>query len=720
MNKNSKHKLLAITFLLSLLSIYSMYAALIPVVQATEPNIQDKAMAVLSDVVGINTESYATNLNSQVDKEYRGLTEKEVNLYFSSEQSQLRASCTFVNNNLHLIYISDYEGTPSLKRSSANTADMAKGCLKEYENYAGDAFYGGLASMLDMIDAGANSTKIVGNIKLDVLNLGNIVDYTWTYADDNGVIAQLKSVLLSYEGGRLKSFLNNWPLYTIAGTAKISIEEATSIAVEASKNFSYELNTDNGTMTVSGFKVAPESLSHQALSYLNFPDQNTARGGDPFTLYPSWYVPLGFDKFYPGDVTGMTVTIWADTGEVSSTSPMVCDIGSQSTVEGEIDTEIEQGSTILSSSTAISGSIVIAAIFIVAGCLFLTRRNESTSACMRKLFHPKFWGIMLIASIVFSSVLITIPMANATGSDLIRSKAMIYASLHDQVDNEPDAAEEVTDYIEQCFLENGYSTTNLCGEGTTVSNVMNYTQSSENTFGRVAAFHFGHYYDPYESYQDNNGVPVCADDISDYTESQKHFFVWIWACKQAYNASYRMPVAWTHREPGTGGYMSNDGYFTTDSGDHCFITFDGGSPQIGNSSGTFNCSETGPLKNFIMLFYDYALEEVSGGGYTVKGSLDRASLDFFDCNYENCVISDWYHGAWWPGPEPEATYYPGRMLVFGNGDIKLYQPQLYLSARDTNNNQVLPTFTIDGYPFSTQYVRLVPGAHIINVSDETG
>jgi ABC-type bacteriocin/lantibiotic exporter with double-glycine peptidase domain len=135
MNKNSKHKLLAITFLLSLLSIYSMYAALIPVVQATEPNIQDKAMAVLSDVVGINTESYATNLNSQVDKEYRGLTEKEVNLYFSSEQSQLRASCTFVNNNLHLIYISDYEGTPSLKRSSANTADMAKGCLKEYENY---------------------------------------------------------------------------------------------------------------------------------------------------------------------------------------------------------------------------------------------------------------------------------------------------------------------------------------------------------------------------------------------------------------------------------------------------------------------------------------------------------------------------------------------------------------------------------------------------------
>jgi hypothetical protein len=310
--------------------------------------------------------------------------------------------------------------------------------------------------------------------------------------------------------------LNNWPLYTVAGTARLSLEEATSIALEASQNFSYKLNTDNGTLTVSGFKIAPESLCHQTLSYLNFPEQSNARGGDPFTLYPSWYVPLGFDRVYPGYVTGMTVTIWADTGEVSSTNPMVCDIGSLSANEGEIDTENEQGSSLFSSSF-MPVTIVIAAIFGVAMCIFIVKKNAS--AGMRRLVHPKFCGIMLCGSIIFSLVLITIPAANATGSDLLRGKAMFYPSLHDQVDNEPDAAEEVTAYIAYYFLEKGYSTTNLCGEGTTVSNVMSYTQSSEDDFARVAAFHFGHLSQFYTAYQDNDGFPVFWDDIAEHTES---------------------------------------------------------------------------------------------------------------------------------------------------------------------------------------------------------
>ena len=40
-------------------------------------------------------------------------------------------------------------------------------------------------------------------------------------------------------------------------------------------------------------------------------------------MYPSWYVPLGFDKVYPGGVTGAVVRVWADNGQVSSINPMI-------------------------------------------------------------------------------------------------------------------------------------------------------------------------------------------------------------------------------------------------------------------------------------------------------------------------------------------------------------------------------------------------------------
>ncbi len=145
-----------------------------------------------------------------------------------------------------------------------------------------------------------------------------IIDPYSTYVDANGIKADRKNMVLSYEKGQLKAFLNNWPLYNVVGAPKISAEEARAIAIEASKNFSYQVTIANGTVqTVTGFKIATESLGHEEMAYLNFNDQNVARGSDPFTLYPAWYVSLGFDKFYPGDVSSMMVVIWADTGEVA-------------------------------------------------------------------------------------------------------------------------------------------------------------------------------------------------------------------------------------------------------------------------------------------------------------------------------------------------------------------------------------------------------------------
>ena len=43
---------------------------------------------------------------------------------------------------------------------------------------------------------------------------------------------------------------------------------------------------------------------------------SNARSSDPLTLYPMWRIGVGLDKYYPGNVYGIYVDVWADTGQV--------------------------------------------------------------------------------------------------------------------------------------------------------------------------------------------------------------------------------------------------------------------------------------------------------------------------------------------------------------------------------------------------------------------
>jgi hypothetical protein len=181
--------------------------------------------------------------------------------------------------------------------------------------------------MLNDVKPDVNLTKTSGNVNLEVTVLGESkTEFLWKYVDDNGVSAQSKDVLLSYDNGRLVSFLDNWDFYTISGTAKVSDEDAIKIALSAIQNYTYDACTSDGNVTVSGFVA--KLVSDPTLSYLNELD-NTKTRNDNFSLYPSWYIPLCFDKFYAGGVTGAVVRVWADTGEVSSINLMICGDDSQ-------------------------------------------------------------------------------------------------------------------------------------------------------------------------------------------------------------------------------------------------------------------------------------------------------------------------------------------------------------------------------------------------------
>ena len=309
------------TITLALILISIVCIPLVPTVTAIEPNLHTKTVTVLTDVIGINTELYSTNKSTDRDTEFLSLPQKETDMQLSSTQSNLRVTCSYVKDTLKLVYLSDLEGELSLKQPVNNTVDMAKGLLERYQNYSYASVYGKLASMLNDVKVSEDTTKYAENVKLEVSGSEeNRVSYMWTYVDSNGVLAEKKNVIIVYENGAFKGFFNNWPLYTIAESeSKLSAEQATELAIESSKNFSYPVTCDNGTeVMVSGFSIAPESLGEAKLIYVNSVEQEFARGNDPFRMYLAWYVPLGFNRFYPGDVSGVTVILWADTGEVCS------------------------------------------------------------------------------------------------------------------------------------------------------------------------------------------------------------------------------------------------------------------------------------------------------------------------------------------------------------------------------------------------------------------
>jgi len=194
---------------------------------------------------------------------------------------------------------------------------MAKDFLDKYQTYSDASYYSTLRSMLDSVEADKNITKTSENIKLEVTIPESHTDFRWKYTF-NGVEATSKCVVLNFRQGFLKYFIDSWSFWTIGSTdLNVSEEEAIEIAMNAAENYSWNLSMggDNPPVTVTEFNVV--GVSETTLDIGNYPTKNESRDGDPLTLYPGWHVKLYFDKLYPGQVYGLNIGIWADTGEVN-------------------------------------------------------------------------------------------------------------------------------------------------------------------------------------------------------------------------------------------------------------------------------------------------------------------------------------------------------------------------------------------------------------------
>ena len=286
----------------------------------SESTAPEKVLIVLEDVVGLDMAKYSTDLEFYAQAPFlyfEVLPQEDVKYLLESNESKLEVISAFADEKLRSLNIYLMDGSPLTTKPVTSPLEMAKDFLDKYSTYSDGSYYSTMRSMLDNVEGDINIIKTVENIKLEVTVTESYISFRWKYVF-NGVEAPSKCVALKFEQGFLKYFIDTWSLWTIGSTdLNISEEEAIEIAMNAAENYSWNVGMggDNPPVTVTEFNIT--GVSEITLSIGNYPTKNESRGGNPLTMYPGWHVKLYFDKLYPGQVYGLNIGIWADTGEVN-------------------------------------------------------------------------------------------------------------------------------------------------------------------------------------------------------------------------------------------------------------------------------------------------------------------------------------------------------------------------------------------------------------------
>jgi hypothetical protein len=169
-------------------------------------------------------------------------------------------------------------------------------------------------------------------------------------------------------------------------------------------------------------------------------------------------------------------------------------------------------------------------------------------------------------------------------------------------------------------------------------------------------------------------------------------------------------------------HMSDDGYAHPDNGNFVYLGFYYGSAALNQPVD----GDGGPKPYWVWLwhFFAHALTD----NLTVKQALDDASQDMWTSDFGRTNLHTGYQSIWpmyyadnVTDPQQWDPYWhyesgQGKMQVYGNANLVLYQPALTLSA----TGGLSPTFTIDGQPYFLGTHRIIGDVYTFDVSDISG
>ena len=775
-----KRKMLFIALFLSLVLISSTQVVLLPTVGAAEVTLPKKGLAILNDVIGLDLTKYTITtreLQATQQTSYLGVIPKEdVEYDLKSGESNLRILDTFVDGELQMIHVLENDGQPKLAElfDKPNAVEMAKSFLSNYQTYAEDVVYGEMKSTLDCVDASKNFTRTIGSTQLNVSAIDSYTTFKWTYTT-NGVVAHTKFLALGFTNGFLTAFVNNWQLYSIGSTSiQLSREEAVAIALDTARNHSWSAQLEEDTLDVANLNE--KRTSWTALVFDGSLGANETRSEDPLMLYPVWCIALTLNKWY-GQLYGIQVDIWADTGEVRSVQEAWSTLPPP---EGFPNAYMNKQETIISELKIMSGLLVAlpaaTTVAMITAAFWLSRRKKSYSPKLlrrRGLQNAR----MLVCILLFSIVFAPIATVNATtrgaaiwGAESSGAPNPPYISWRKtpgEISQQSSTASSIASY----FAANGYDGNGIGdidrqgNPGSEKSAILRDLSTLQSYHNYIAVVDFDHGvggfpfpFFPYEEhymFEDNTGTVIGTPsnhtsshwehgvfdcDIRPIMQDGKLIFAWINTCQSANidrlgqgwltsgwpfpPRAIGLPFAWTGRlvmDKNTPGFnitlhISIDGYGNPDSGPQVYIGFPDGSAALDQRIPYDN-----PNANKYHFWLGYVFYYALYWDMSVNEALNQASWSW-GYNFGASPFRQGFTAVWPMDFDGDGnytdTYGAGSTIaVYGNGRIHLkqYEPD-YVGTPYVDG----PTSGNVGIPYDFSASSMDPYEHNIRYTFDWG
>ena len=306
---DNRKKILLVVLPLIVVVILSLILVVVPLFDSAELTVEERALSIISDVIGIDLSRYNVELYNNNSEIYDGLFREYVDYTLESNESELQVMITFGNHTFthwDLTQINSSTLSPPVYVAPLpdNTLDVVKETLQRYHAYFESSIVEEALNVLDTVTELRTMNATVGDLKMRVTERDASMNIDWVRTINGLDFPTGLSINLA--NGVIDGFADQSRFFKI-GSADVNIsrEEAISIARDEAKKYSSVNLWGIGTLR---FRVKEEPLI-----------VSLRVGTGNFTMYPLWYI------WFPADpevhsITGVEVYMRADTGEITHSS----------------------------------------------------------------------------------------------------------------------------------------------------------------------------------------------------------------------------------------------------------------------------------------------------------------------------------------------------------------------------------------------------------------
>lgn len=311
--------------LLAIIVLVTSIALIAVTSSAPEPAVQDtinpqpeltgleaNGLQFIKDVLAVDISKYNITVRSTKNPTMSIATAEQIaqagsntQYKLNSSKSSLEVSITFIKGYIAWANLYLYTGDILYTQQPPNNSnEAAQNFLTGYQEFSG-------RNVTDMLQTLRGISPVNGSIStLDSLRLkATHLDLSGTYFGDNYNFDWVntysgfdyKYLSITFQDGRFGGFIDNYLRYPIGDTTvNITAEQALQVGLDAAETYSYDMGAG---IIVSNFIISRTEV---------ILDPQTRND----ILYPCYTVNLYFNGTYPGSVHGLTVYVWAGTGEI--------------------------------------------------------------------------------------------------------------------------------------------------------------------------------------------------------------------------------------------------------------------------------------------------------------------------------------------------------------------------------------------------------------------